>query len=419
MSGDTALWAEHVAWPMGTRCVTHVDLDMFFAACHILERPELAEAPLVIGGDPHGRGVVSTANYVARRYGIHSAMPAAQALRLCPHAVFLRPDGALYRPRSRRVMEILAAEIAPVLQRVSVDEAFVDATGLDDPVARARRALGRILEETGLTASVAVATTRLCSKIGSDLRKPAGFVVVPPGQEAAFLAPLPIEKVWGIGPRTAEALHAAGLSQVGELAGASPAHLAGAVGARRAHELRAMACGHDDSPVRTERSPKSYSAEHTFARDEGDPHVLWTELREMAEELAGRLVAAGLAGTTVGVKLRYPEWVTATRDHSLSHPVDEAEAIAREAAGLMRRHWERRPLRLIGLRVSGLRPAPAYRLPPTAARPPLIPLKRARSSQVFEDAFRFLSETIDVGGDPWQIPNTAGKARERVPRCAP
>ena len=361
MNGDTLAWGEPVAWPEGARCIVHVDLDMFFAACHILEQPELAAAPLVIGGDPRGRGVVSTANYVARRYGIHSAMPAAQALRLCPHAVFLRPDGALYRPRSRRVMEILADELSPVLQRVSVDEAFIDASGRDDPVARARRAQGRILDETGLTASVAVATTRLCSKIGSDLRKPAGFVVVPPGQEALFLAPLPVEKVWGIGPRTAEALHAAGLAHVGELSAASLAHLAAAVGARRAHHLRDLAAGRDDSPVRTERSPKSYSAEHTFARDEGDPRRLWAELCGMAEELSTRLATVGLAGTTVGVKLRYPEWATVTRDHSLAHPIDDADTIAREAAGLMRRHWERRPLRLIGLRVSGLRPAPAYR----------------------------------------------------------
>ena len=363
MSGDTTptLWAEHVSWLADARCIVHVDLDMFFAACHILERPELTGVPLVIGGDPHGRGVVSTANYLARAYGVHSAMPAAQARRLCPHAVFLRPDGALYRPRSRRVMEILAADIAPVLQKVSVDEAFIDASGLDDPVARAQRAQERILQEMGLTASVAVASTRLCSKIGSDLRKPHGFVVVPPGQESVFLAPLAIEKVWGIGPRTAEALHAAGLTRVGELAAASLAHLTGAVGARRARELRALALGQDDSPVRTERSPKSYSAEHTFVRDEGDPHRLWAELREMAGELAGRLAAAGLAGTTVGVKLRYPEWATVTRDHTMPYPLDDAASIAGEAAGLMRRHWERRPLRLIGLRVSGLRPAPAYR----------------------------------------------------------
>ena len=354
-------WSAHVVWPDGARCVVHVDLDMFFAACHILERPELAAVPLVIGGDPDGRGVVSTANYVARRFGIHSAMPAAQARRLCPQAVFLRPDSALYRPRSARVMDILRAEIGPVLQRVSIDEAFIEATGLSDPVARTRRAQERIAAQTGLTASVAVATTRLCSKVGSDYRKPHGFVVVPPGGEAAFLAPLPIETIWGIGPRTAEALHAAGLARVGELARASLEHVAGAVGLRRARELRALACGEDDSAVTTERVPRSYSAEHTFARDEGDAHRLWAALQAMAEELAARLAAAGLAGTTVGVKLRYPEWATHTRDCRLPQPVDDAAEIAREAAGLMRRHWERRPLRLIGLRVSGLGPAPAYR----------------------------------------------------------
>lgn len=365
---DDCLWSEYVTWPAGARCVVHVDLDMFFAACHILERPDLAEAPLVIGGDPEGRGVVSTANYVARRFGIHSAMPAAQARRLCPHATFLRPDGALYRPRSAQVMEILRAEVGPTLQKVSIDEAFIDATGLDDPVGRARHAQERIHAETGLTASVAVAATRLCSKVGSDYRKPRGFVVVPPGREAAFLAPLPIEKIWGIGPRTAEALHGAGIARVGELANVSLEHLAGAVGARRARELRALAHGEDDSTVTTERTAKSHSAEHTFARDEGDPHRLWAELRAMAEELAARLAAAGLAGTTVGVKLRYPEWATVTRDYSLPQPIDAAEEIALEAAGLMRRHWQRRPLRLIGLRVSGLRPAPAYRQLPLFAR---------------------------------------------------
>jgi DNA polymerase-4 len=264
-------------------------------------------------------------------------------------------------------MEILRAEVSPLLQRVSVDEAFLDATGLDDPVGRARRAQERIYQETGLTASVAVATTRLCSKIGSDYRKPHGFVVVPPGREATFLAPLPIEKVWGIGPRTAEALHAVGIARVGELAAAGPGHLAGGVGHRRARELQALARGEDDSAVTTERTPKSYSAEHTFARDEGDPQRLWAELRAMADELAARLAAAGLAGTTVGVKLRYPEWATVTRDYSMPQPVDGAEEIALEAAGLMRRHWQRRPLRLIGLRVAGLHPAPAYRQLPLFA----------------------------------------------------
>ncbi len=366
---DEEPWSDEAAWPVGARCVVHVDLDMFFAACHILERPELADLPLVVGGDPHGRGVVSTANYVARRFGIHSAMPAAQARALCPHAVFLRPDGALYRPRGARVMDILRAEISPVLQRVSVDEAFLDATGLGDPVQRARRAQERIHAETGLTASVAVATTRLCGKIGSDLRKPRGFVVVPPGQEAAFLAPLEIERVPGIGPRTAEALHAAGFARIGELAQAGLARLAGAVGARRARELQDLAHGHDDRPVWTDRSPKSMGAEHTFARDEGDPRRLWAELREMAEEIAGRLAAAGLAGTTVGVKLRYPEWTTQTRDQGLPWPIDGAGEIAQEAAGLMRRHWQRRPLRLIGLRVSGLRPAPVYRQLPLFGPP--------------------------------------------------
>ena len=358
---NTDQWTRRIAWPEGMRCVVHVDLDMFFAACHILERPELAGVPLVIGGDPEGRGVVSTANYVAREYGIHSAMPAALARRLCPHAIFLRPDGALYRPRSARVMEILRAEVSPIMQRVSIDEAFLDATRAADPVARAWRAQERIHDETGLTASVAVATTRLCSKVGSDYRKPRGFVVVPPGQEAAFLAPLPIEKIWGIGPRTAESLHAAGITRVGELATAGIEHLAGTVGTRRARELQALARGEDDSAVTTERTPKSCSAEHTFRRDEGDSRRLWAELRSMADELAARLAASGLAGTIVGVKLRYPEWTTVTRDYKLPQPVDSSEEIALEAARLMRHHWQRRPLRLIGLRVSGLCPAPTHR----------------------------------------------------------
>ncbi len=364
---DTDPWRQPAAWTTEERCIVHVDLDMFFAACHILERPELAGVPLVIGGDPDGRGVVATANYVARRYGVHSAMPAAQARRLCPQAVFLRPDRSLYRPRSQHVMRILREEVSPVLQQVSIDEAFVDATGLDDPVAHALCAQGRIQRETGLTASVAVATTRLCAKVGSDRYKPHGFVVVPPGREADFLAPLPIEKVWGIGPRTAEALHAAGLSRVGELAAASIAHLAGAVGDRRARDLHALARGDDDSPVVTERERKSYSAEHTFARDEGRPRHLWAEVRSMADDIATRLDAASIVGATVGIKLRYPDWRTLTRDRTLPYPVDDAAEIAHEAAALMRVHWERRPVRLIGLRVAGLRAAPAYRQLPLFA----------------------------------------------------
>jgi len=352
---------QETAWPCGARVIVHADLDAFFAACHILRQPDLADAPLVVGGDPAGRGVVATASYVARRYGIHSAMPCAQARRLCPEAIFVRPDRDIYRPYSRRVMEILRAEISPVLQQVSIDEAFIDATGQDDPVGRARRAQERIHGETGLTASIAVAATRLCGKIGSDLRKPHGFVVVPPGHEAVFLAPLPIEKVWGIGPRTAEALHEIGVARVGELATASIAHLAVAVGPRRARALQDLARGVDESAVIVERERKSYSAEQTFARDEGDPSRLWTELQGMAHEIADRLAGAGVAGTTVGIKLRYPDFQTITRDRTVPNPVDDGDEIAREAAALMRAHWTRRPVRLIGLRVAGLRPTSPYR----------------------------------------------------------
>ena len=330
-------------WPAQTRTIVHIDADAFFARCHEIVDPSFAAVPLVVGGDPHGRGVVATANYLARRYGIHSAMPASHALRLCPDAVFIRPDRGLYRPRSARLMEILRAELSEVIQVVSVDEAFLDCSGIDDPLGRAHAAQARIERDTSLTVSVGIATTRLCAKVASDLHKPQGFVVVPPGDEEAFLAPLSVGKIWGIGPKTVEVLTAAGIRHVCDLTAAPLAELSATLGARRARALVAMARGIDESAVVTQRQPKSWSSETTFARDEADPRRLWRELEGMALELEARLQKHDRAALTVGVKLRYRDFSTVTREYTCLHPMDEAREVAEVARGLMRRSWDRTP----------------------------------------------------------------------------
>src|SRR4051812_20406173 len=292
---------------MGARTILHVDLDAFFAAVEQRDRPELRGKPVIVGGGgPDQRGVVSAASYEARAFGVHSAMPLRTAGRLCPHGVFLPVDGRKYQQASREVMAILR-RFTDQVQPISIDEAFLDVTGsrqlFGDGEAIARAIKQAVRDEVRLTASVGVATTKLVAKIGSDLRKPDGLVVVPPGTEAAFLAPLAISRLWGVGPQMAAALRDYGVTTMGELA-ALPIDLLVRRFGKHGATLHDRALGIDDDPVADAGAAKSISHEHTFDVDTSDREVIERTLLAMADGVAGRLRSAGLKASTVTVKIR-------------------------------------------------------------------------------------------------------------------
>jgi DNA polymerase-4 len=343
------------------KILAHLDLDAFFAAVEELEDPQLREKPLVVGGDPHGRGVVSTANYAARRFGIHSAMSAAEALRRCPHAVFLRPRHALYRQYSRVVWDTVG-EIVPRIERTGIDEGYLDLRTVATDFTRARAVASAIQTAVrarpSLTCSLGVAASKVVCKIASDRRKPGGITVVPPGTERRFLAPLPVRLLPGVGPRAEERLRSAGIETVGALGDLEDrevdALLPGTVG----RMLRDRARGLDPRDLELELEPVSVSAEDTFARDLTDRERLHDEVRRLSELVSERLRNAGLSGRTVTAKLRYGDFSIRTRSTTLPAAVDDADVIGAVACGLLDRGLRDRPgaLRLVGVGVSGLSP---------------------------------------------------------------
>jgi DNA polymerase-4 len=339
------------------RSIIHLDLDAFFASVEELLDPSIAGLPIIVGGSPEGRGVVSSASYAARAYGVHSAMPTSQALRLCPQAIVRHGHRREYASYSRRVMAILA-EYTPLLEPISIDEAFLDVTGCEGLFGPAdvlaHRLQERILAELGLPSSLGVASNKLVAKIASELAKPRGVRVVPPGEEAAFLAPLPIERLWGVGEVTAGRLHQHGVRTIGELAALPEAQMqalfgSGALGMHR------RALGMDSSPVGVETRRKSVSQERTFARDVGDLKVLQRSLLKMSEEVAAQLRKEGDCAHTVVLKMRYPDFTTITRQATLAQPTDLAEPIFMQAAKLLQCEWKKGTrLRLIGVGATGL-----------------------------------------------------------------
>jgi DNA polymerase IV len=339
-----------------TRCIAHCDADRFFFAVEALERPELAgEArPVVVGHDPRRapRAIVTTANDAARAHGIGSGMSGARALRLAPDALFVPPRHDLYRAYSERLLAVLR-EASPTVQPLSIDEAWLEwgHRGFDSAAAQDLRT--RILAGTGLSISVGVAASKLVAKMATEAAKPGGVRVVPPGAEAAFLAPQPVRALFGVGPRTAERLVEAGVTTIGGLAARPRAELVRLFGRSHGTQLWERAHGIDPSELEPDRAPKSYSAEHTFQQDTADRRHLWDELRAQAEEVAGRLRSDGLLAGEVAIKLRYANFETLTRQLRLPVPTAAPAALADAAAWLMRRHWDRaRPVRLIGLRAA-------------------------------------------------------------------
>jgi DNA polymerase IV len=347
-------------------------MDAFYASVEQRDHPELRGRPVIVGADPRGRGVVSAASYEARRYGVRSAMPIGRAARLCPQAAFLPVDMEKYRQVSHRIMEILD-QFSPVIEVLSVDEAFVDLTGtrplFGDAVEAVRRIKARIREETELTASAGLAPNKFLAKVASELQKPDGLVVVAAGIEAEFLAPLGVERIWGVGKVMAADLAAMGITTVGQLQRVPRTTLVARFGQHGAH-LHELAFGRDDRPVEPWAPAKSMGAETTFEVDCREPDVLTRTLREQAERVARELRQERLRAARVTLKLRYADFRTLTRAVT-GDPVQDGLEIFRRAAALLAREQVREPVRLIGVSASGLGPETSGQLSlldPTVAR---------------------------------------------------
>lgn len=342
---------------MTARTILHADLDAFYASVEQLDRPELRGQPVVVGGSPEGRGVVAAASYEARASGVRSAMPMSRALRLCPGAIRVSPRFGRYGEKSREVMAIFRA-LTPLVEPLSLDEAFLDVSGwVADGAAVegiARELKREVRERTGLTLSIGAAANKSVAKIASDLEKPDGCVIVPAGTEAAFLAPMAIRVLWGVGPKTEQALVRAGIHTVGDLARRSEADAERLLGSHGVF-LRELALGKDDRGVETERERKSVGAETTFAEDLGDGRELRAQLRRLGEEVGARLRRAGARGSTVSIKLRYSYFKTITRQASVREPTDDARTIIGVAERLLDGVAEEGDrYRLLGIQVSRL-----------------------------------------------------------------
>jgi DNA polymerase-4 len=338
------------------RTILHVDLDAFFASVEQRDHPEWRGRPLAVGmGGTADRGVVSAASYEARKFGIHSAMPIRTAKRLCPDCLFVPVRGAVYQSVSREVMAVMR-RFTPAVEPISIDEAFLDVTGsralFGDGEAIATLIKQAVRDEVQLTISVGVASTKLVAKIASDLRKPDGLVVVPPGTEAAFLAPLAISRLWGVGPSTAAALRDFKVATIGDLQGLDRGSLMRRFGKHGA-TLVDRAHGLDADRVEDPEAAKSVSHEHTFDEDTADPEVLERTLLAMSEGVSGRLRHAGFKAATVTVKIRDSGFHTITRQRTLPEPTDLTEPIWRTALDLARPELRGKRIRLLGVATSG------------------------------------------------------------------
>ena len=334
------------------RAIVHLDLDAFFAAVEVREDPSLENKPLLIGGQPAERGVVATASYAAREFGVRSAMPMSRALRLCPRAVVLPPRHSLYRDYSRSVMALVHG-VSSWVEQVSIDEAYLDLTDQvadwDESIELARQLQDAVLAEVGLSASLGVATNKLVAKVASDRKKPGGLTIVKPGEEEAFLAPLPVRVLWGVGPVTAAKLSGMGVTTVGELRQVSERDLRARLG-KQGGALARQARGEDSRRLMTEHEAKSISQERTFARDVSDAKVLEETLERLSHRVASQLQKAERAASTVAVKVRYADFTTLTRQMTMMEPVDDGATICRAARVLLGRVWEPgQELRLLGV----------------------------------------------------------------------
>ncbi len=342
---------------MPPRIILHVDMDAFYAAVEQRDNPALRGKPVIVGGSPQGRGVVSAASYEARAFGVHSAMPAAQAVRLCPHGAFLPVNMRKYRAASERVMEILSRH-SEVIEPMSIDEAYLELSGRVPDFAAAEHAARtikqQIREELQLTASVGVGPNKFLAKLCSDLRKPDGLVVVRPEEAQSFLAPLAVGKLWGVGPKTAARLERLGLRIIGDVAHQPIERLRALVGAW-GDALYELSRGIDERPVAPSREVKSVSAETTFAHDLHDEAQMRRVLADLSRDVSHRLQSEQVRARTIAVKIRFGDFHTLTRQTTLPDPTDRAETVRRTAHQLLSQvDRGGRGVRLLGVRATGL-----------------------------------------------------------------
>ena len=341
--------------------VFHVDMDAFYPAIEQLENPALRGKPVIVGGVDSLRGVVSSASYEARIFGVHSAMPVAQARKRCPHGIFVPGRHAVYGDYSRRLMDTLS-EFTPILEQVSVDEAFLDMTGTEGLFGAAETS-GRAVKDAikaklGLTASVGAAENKFLAKLASDAKKPDGLVVVRPGEAQAFLDPMPVDRLWGVGKKTVVELHRVGLYTIAQLRAQEMAALVSFFGDNFATHLHELARGRDDRDIVTESQEKSISHECTFERDSGDADFLGSVLLDLSERVARRARKDGFAGRTVTFVWRNPDFSRQSHARSLPEPTDSSQAIYAAAMDLFRETARVSPgrpsrmFRLVGVRLS-------------------------------------------------------------------
>ncbi len=337
----------------------HVDMDAFYASVEQRDNPQLRGQPVIVAGSADGRGVVAAASYEVRKFGVRSAMPTRTALRLCPGAIRVPPRHEHYASVSREIRAVFHS-FTPLVEPLALDEAYLDLTAyceendlLMADVAREIKA--EIRNRIGLTASAGAGPCKFVAKVASDLRKPDGLVVVSPGQVRKFLAPLPVERLWGVGPVTAKRFHELGLTTIAQVAACEPAYLEGRFG-RAGHEFWLLAQGIDERPVEPNRDTKSVSAETTFAVDQDLVEPVLATLAGQAAEVSERLRAHRWSARTVVLKLRYGDFSTLTRSLTPGRPVSETEEILALASRLLldRTEFPRRPVRLVGVGVSGL-----------------------------------------------------------------
>jgi len=344
------------------RVILHLDLDAFFCAVEEIKDPGLRGKAFAVGGSPTGRGVVTSASYPARKQGIHSAMPMAQAVQLCPNLIIVSSDHHSYRHYSKKVMACLAA-LSPQIEQISIDEAFLNITELgSSPRAIGLQLQGTIMEELDLPNSVGIAGNKLVAKIATDVgkqaaagdRPPNSITVVPPGEEANFLAPLPVDMLWGVGPKTKERLEQINIHTVGDLASYPVIELSKTFG-KHGYDLSRRAQGIDQRDIVTEREIKSVSNELTFREDIGRKSDVLKSINKLSKKVAQRLGSKNLKGKTIQIKLRWSDFTTLTRQKTLPKTTNDTSAIQRTASSLLDQVWEEgRLVRLIGVGVSNL-----------------------------------------------------------------
>jgi len=358
------------------RTILHIDMDAFFAAVEQRDNPTLRGKPVAVGRSAKSRGVIAAASYEARRYGIRSAMPTAEAQQHCPDLILVTPDHAKYRRVSKQIMALLA-EYTPLVEQVSIDEAFLDVTGslrLHGTATRIGQQIRqRISQDFQLTASVGIGPNKFVAKLASEQAKPDGLLVIEPDQVGEFLAPLPVTALWGVGENTADKLHQLGFTTIGQLQQCNVDELVAQFG-KHGRRLAQLARGQDDSPIHVGRDRKSVSHEQTFAEDIKDGQFLRGKLLELSEQVGHRLRSHNLKGRTVTLKLRFSDFRTITRSTTLTESTNADQQIYRSASSLLDAvNLAQRKVRLVGIAVSNL---------DTGKQPQLLVTANSRKSEV-------------------------------------